>query len=126
MDKKTNNKKTVQAYPDIPSRTFDLLPRFVEKYGKKKVMFASKVDGSWKKYISRDFVKMTDVISQGLIGLGVGKGDRVALVSNNCPQWNMVDLIPMAAPMEERASLRSCQALAIMACELSALPRIDV
>ena len=91
MDKKTNNKKTVQAYPDIPSRTFDLLPRFVEKYGKKKVMFASKVDGSWKKYISRDFVKMTDVISQGLIGLGVGKGDRVALVSNNCPQWNMVD-----------------------------------
>ena len=91
MDKKTNNKKTVQAYPDIPSRTFDLLPRFVEKYGKKKVMFASKVDGSWKKYISRDFVKMTDVISQGLIGLGVCKGDRVALVSNNCPQWNMVD-----------------------------------
>ena len=91
MDKKTNNKKTVQAYPDIPSRTFDLLPRFVEKYGKKKVMFASKVDGSWKKYISRDFVKMTDVISQGLIGLGVGKGDRVALASNNCPQWNMVD-----------------------------------
>ena len=91
MDKKTNNKKTVQAYPDIPTRTFDLLPRFVEKYGKKKVMFASKVDGSWKKYISRDFVKMTDVISQGLIGLGVGKGDRVALASNNCPQWNMVD-----------------------------------
>ena len=46
----------VQPYPDIPPRTFDLLPRFVEKYGKKKVMFASKVDGEWKKYISRDFV----------------------------------------------------------------------
>ncbi|MBO7615673.1 MAG: long-chain fatty acid--CoA ligase [Bacteroidales bacterium] len=91
MDKKANKGKTIQAYPDIPPRTFDLLPRFVEKYGKKKVMFASKVDGAWKKYISRDFVKMTDVISQGLIGLGVGKGDRVVVVSNNCPQWNMVD-----------------------------------
>ena len=91
MEKNTNKGKTVQAYPDIPARTFDLLPRFVEKYGKKKVMFACKVDGAWKKYISRDFVKMTDTISQGLIGLGVGKGDRVAVVSNNCPQWNMVD-----------------------------------
>ena len=54
-------------------------------------MFACKVDGDWKKYISRDFVKMTDTISQGLIGLGVSKGDRVAVISNNCPQWNMVD-----------------------------------
>ena len=91
MEKKTYNGKTVQAYPDIPPRTFDLLPRFVEKFGKKKAMFASKVDGAWKKYISRDFVKMTDVISQGLMGLGVVKGDRVAVISNNCPQWNMVD-----------------------------------
>ena len=91
MDKKANKGTIIQAYPDIPPRTFDLLPRYVERYGKKKVMFACKVDGAWKKYISRDFVKMTDVISQGLIGLGVGKGDRVVVVSNNCPQWNMVD-----------------------------------
>ena len=91
MEKYAIKGKTVQAYPDIPPRTFDLLPRFVEKYGKKKVMFASKVEGEWKKYISRDFVKMTDVISQGLIGLGVAKGDRIAVISNNCPQWNMVD-----------------------------------
>lgn len=91
MEKTTIKGKSVQAFPDIPARTFDLLPRFEEKYGKKKVMFAAKVDGAWKKYIGRDFVKMTDTISQGLIGLGVGKGDRVAVVSNNCPQWNMVD-----------------------------------
>ena len=92
MEKKTEKGKTVQAYPDIPPRTFDLLPRFVEKYGKKKTMFACKVDGEWKKYKAREFVKMTDVVSQGLMGLGVAKGDRVAVISNNCPQWNMVDL----------------------------------
>ncbi len=91
MEKEAFKTGSVQAYPDIPSRTFDLLPRFVEKYGKKKVMFGSKVDGNWKKVNARDFVKMTDTISQGLMGLGVEKGDRVALVSNNCPQWNMVD-----------------------------------
>ena len=90
MEKNTNRWKTVQPY-DVPPRTFDLLPRYIEKYGKKKTIFASKVDGEWKKYKAREFVKMTDVISQGLIGLGVTKGDRVAVISNNCPQWNMVD-----------------------------------
>ena len=91
MEKNKEKGKTVAAYPDLPPRTFDLLPRFVEKYGKKKTMFACKVDGEWKKYRAREFVKMTDVVSQGLMGLGVEKGDRVAVISNNCPQWNMVD-----------------------------------
>ena len=91
MERNTHKGKDIQAYPDIPPRTFDLLPRFVEKYGKKKTMFACKVDGDWKKYKAREFVKMTDVVSQGLMGLGVSKGDRVAVISNNCPQWNMVD-----------------------------------
>ena len=91
MEKNTDKRKTVKAYADIPPRTFDLLPRYVEKYGKKKPMFACKVEDGWKKYNGRDFLKMTDTISQGLIGLGVSKGDRVAVVSNNCPQWNMVD-----------------------------------
>ena len=91
MKKETKTTGSVKPYADIPLRTFDLLPRFVEKYGKKKTMFACKVDGDWKKFNSRDFMKMTDTISLGLMGLGVGKGDRVAVVSNNCPQWNMVD-----------------------------------
>ena len=91
MKKEPKTTATVKPYADIPLRTFDLLPRFVEKFGKKKAMFACKVDGGWKKFKSRDFVKMTDTISLGLMGLGVGKGDRVAVVSNNCPQWNMVD-----------------------------------
>ena len=64
MEKYAIKGKKVQAFPDIPPRTFDLLPRFVEKFGKKKVMFASKVEGEWKKYIGRDFVKMTDVIRE--------------------------------------------------------------
>ena len=91
MKKKAHIPAAVRPYPDIPLRTFDLLPRFVEKYGKKKMMFACKVEGDWKKFKTRDFLKMTDTLSQGLIGLGVKKGDRVAVVSNNCPQWNMVD-----------------------------------
>jgi long-chain acyl-CoA synthetase len=91
MGKNDKKVKILPPLTDVPPRTFDLLPRFVEKFGKKKSIFAGKVDGEWKKFRARDFVKMTDVISQGLMGLGVAKGDRVAVISNNCPQWNMVD-----------------------------------
>ena len=91
MQKDTKKAIILPPFTDVPPRTFDLLPRYVEKYGKKKAIFACKVEGEWKKYKAREFVKMTDVVSQGLIGLGVAKGDRVAVISNNCPQWNMVD-----------------------------------
>ena len=91
MEKKEIKRNKVQAYADIPPRTFDLLPRYMDKYGKKKTMFACKDEGHWKKYKCRDFIKMTDALSIGLIGLGVMKGDRVAVISNNCPQWNLVD-----------------------------------
>ena len=45
MENTSSIGKSVQPFSDIPPRTFDLLPRFVEKYGKKKTMFACKVMG---------------------------------------------------------------------------------
>lgn len=75
----------------MPERTFDLLPRFVELYGWKDCIFASKVNGHWIRYDGRRFYDMTNRISLGLMKLGVQKGDRIAIVSNSCPQWNMVD-----------------------------------
>ena len=75
----------------MPPRVFDLLPRYVEKFGWKDNLFAGKEKGEWIKYDGKAFCAMTDAISRGFIKLGVGKGDRVALVANNSPQWNMVD-----------------------------------
>lgn len=37
------------------------------------------------------FKEITDNISYGLLKLGVRRGDRIALISNNCPEWNMID-----------------------------------
>lgn len=76
---------------DMPERIFDLLPRYVEKYGYKDNLFAGKENGQWVKYDGRRFVEITDSISHALLELGVRKGDRIAIVANNCPQWNMVD-----------------------------------
>ena len=89
--KKTFKGNTVQAYADVPARTFDLLPRYIRMFSKKDDLFACKVDGKWKKYSGMEFFRLTNLVSVGLMNLGVMRGDRVAVISNNCPYWNMVD-----------------------------------
>ena len=86
-----SEKLNIQGRPDVPPRLFDLLPRYVEKYGYKDNLFAGKVNGQWVKYNGAKFSEMTDSISYGLLKLGVKRGDRIALVATNAPEWNMID-----------------------------------
>ena len=81
----------VQGKTDVPPRLFDLVPRFIEKYGYKDCLFAGKVDRQWVKYNGQKFYEMTNSISHGLLKLGVKRGDRIALIATNCPEWNMID-----------------------------------
>lgn len=91
MSRKDFKRIPLRSFDDMPQRTFDLLPRFVEKFWWKDCIFAGKVNGQWVKVDGSRFVERTNRISMGLMKLGVQKGDRIAIVSNNCPQWNMVD-----------------------------------
>ena len=81
----------IQGRPDVPSRLFDLVPRYIEKYGYKDCLFAGKVDRQWVKYDGHKFYEMTNSISHGLLKLGIKKGDRIALIATNAPEWNMID-----------------------------------
>lgn len=81
----------IQGRPDVPPRLFDLVPRYIEKYGYKDCLFAGKVDRQWVKYDGHKFYDMTNSISHGLLKLGIKKGDRIALVATNAPEWNMID-----------------------------------
>jgi long-chain acyl-CoA synthetase len=53
---------------------------------------ASKVNGEWNKYSTFDFIDIGNSLSRGLLALGVNPGDKIAIVSNNRPEWNIVDL----------------------------------
>jgi len=81
----------IQGRPDVPPRLFDLVPRYIEKYGYKDCLFAGKVNKQWVKYDGKKFYEITNSISYGLLKLGVKKGDRIALIANNAPEWNMID-----------------------------------
>jgi long-chain acyl-CoA synthetase len=56
-----------------------------------------KRDGSWRGISSEEFRRAVEELSMGLRALGVEKGDRVALLSENRPEWAYVDLATLCA-----------------------------
>jgi long-chain acyl-CoA synthetase len=72
-------------------RLFDLIPHQLSKHPL-EVAFAGKEQGLWKTYSSRDFSEYCDLVSYGLMAKGILKGDKIAIISNNRPEWNFTDL----------------------------------
>jgi long-chain acyl-CoA synthetase len=61
------------------------------KHGKAKAL-NHKVDGQWINISAPAFVERVKNIALGLAALGIRPGDRVALLSENRPEWSIVDL----------------------------------
>ncbi len=74
------------------TRTFDLLDRLQKDFNDSDV-FVSKVDGRWKHFSTSDYVEYSHRFSLGLLALGLNKGDRVATVTANRPEWNFADML---------------------------------
>ncbi|WP_373493435.1 long-chain fatty acid--CoA ligase [Aquiflexum sp.] len=73
------------------SRLFDLINYQIANYDKEDAL-AQKLDGNWKTYSSRDLKTIVDNLSLAFLKSGVGKNDTVAIISNNRPEWNFIDL----------------------------------
>jgi len=73
-------------------RVFDLLAHYKEKYPDQKVALAGKVNGKWREYSIDEYIELTNIISGALIELGVQPQDKVAVISNNRPEWNILDM----------------------------------
>ena len=74
-----------------PSRIFDLVSYQISQFDK-KVALAKKENGEWITYSSRDLKKITDNLSLAFLNASISSGDKVAIISNNRPEWNFVDL----------------------------------
>ncbi|WP_420155286.1 AMP-dependent synthetase/ligase [Siphonobacter sp.] len=71
-------------------RVFDILPQYVLQTNSDEAL-ASKINGLWKKITAQQFAQQANQVSLGLLKIGIGKNDKVAIISNNRPEWNMVD-----------------------------------
>jgi len=60
-------------------------------------LLISKVGGVWKSISAADFGFNVRALSLGLNGLGVQPGDRVAILSENRPEWAMADYAILCA-----------------------------
>ncbi len=74
----------------VATRIFDLLDLYVKPQNKPDAL-ACKRHGEWVKYSSQHFCEEADKVSLGLLQLGVQAGDRIAIVSEGRPEWNIVD-----------------------------------
>lgn len=73
-------------------RIFDILELYKTKFSEKKVALAGKEDGNWINYSSSDYIEKSNAVSYGLLQLGIKKGDAIASISYNRPEWNFIDM----------------------------------
>lgn len=78
-------------------RLFDLLPHYSKSFNPKDDVLAYKEEGVWKKINLVKYRHIVDSLSYGLIALGVQKGDKIATIMNNRPEWNYLDFAIMQA-----------------------------
>ena len=71
-------------------RTFDILPHLQQKYNKPDC-FAAKLNGQYMPISTDTVVEKVNQVSLGLRSLGIGKDDKVAIISMNRPEWMFAD-----------------------------------
>ena len=86
------------------------------RYGNKE-LYRFTQGGHWRSLTWSDALAQVREIALGLVSLGVGRGDRVAILSNNRVEWHLVDWANIcigALTVPIYASSTSSQALHII------------
>lgn len=73
-------------------RIFDILDNLKEKYGNKEVLANRNAAGKWQKYTVNEYVEHAYALSAAFLELGLQKGDKVATIMQNRPEWNFLDM----------------------------------
>ena len=77
----------------MPDRVATLSQNFeaqAQKYGS-RAFLKDKRDKVWTDHSWTDVAEAAGKLRAGLLGLGVRPGNRVAILSDNCPEWIVVD-----------------------------------
>ncbi|NLN72632.1 MAG: long-chain fatty acid--CoA ligase [Bacteroidales bacterium] len=73
------------------TRLFDILDNYLKKFPKEDAL-AGKENGVWIKYSTEAYVQNVNDLSYGLMQLGIKKGDKIATITPNRPEWNFLDM----------------------------------
>ena len=73
------------------TRTFDILDYCLENHPREDAV-CGKYGNEWVKFSTVQYARNVELLALGLMSIGLKKGDRVATVSGNRPEWSFVDM----------------------------------
>jgi len=73
-------------------RIFDFLENYKTKYAGHPDALAVKRNRKWEYFSAADYLKRVNEVSCGLLAMGFQKGDKIATITNNRPEWNFMDM----------------------------------
>ena len=76
-------------------RLFDILEKYGVEYPNLEIALAGKYKGVWKTYSPKEYIETANLISYALMKSGINVGDKVAIISGNRPEWNILDMAIM-------------------------------
>jgi long-chain acyl-CoA synthetase len=74
-----------------------ILFKHAEKMGADKIAIREKAYGVWQPYTWKEFLEYTRSVCLGLISLGLMRGENIALITDNRPEWLFCQLGAQAA-----------------------------
>ncbi len=110
-------------FPGV-QRLFDI-PAYQQEHFPQLACLADKRAGHWQPYSTAHVIDTIDQVSQGLHALGVGRGDKVAIIAPNCPEWLLADfgimqlgavtvpIYPTVTPADYRHILQDAEVKAV-------------
>ena len=73
------------------TRTFDILDKCMQEFPREDAL-GGKKDGNWYTFSTEEYYKKSHQFALGMLALGIKKGDKVATVTTNRPEWNFADM----------------------------------
>jgi long-chain acyl-CoA synthetase len=71
-------------------RIIDILPHIQESYHRADTLVAKR-KGNWIPISIDEMINEVEMLSFGLMNAGILPNDKVAIISPNCPEWNIAD-----------------------------------
>jgi len=86
-------KETLAQYDTFPK----LLQRNAERFGDNKIAMREKEFGIWQEFTWKQYHDHVKYFSLGLASLGLSRGDKIAIIGDNRPEWVWAEVAAQAA-----------------------------
>ena len=73
------------------TRTFDIIEYCLKTHPREDAV-CGKYGNEWVKFSTTQYARNVELLALGLLSIGLKKGDRIATVSGNRPEWSFTDM----------------------------------